>query len=183
MQNFIRKLTTTRSIIILILVTLMFNLAFAWYSSGIATSIPDTQIFYTAEGLYEIFTSLGEAGRSAYLTVTLLLDYLYPVAYTLLLVALIYRLSAGKKQLSLLPLAIFILDYLENTTIILLLLHYPGELPWLATMAGFFTLFKWIMVIVCVAIVVLLAIRKLINKKKQGSGGFYQQNGTVKRKG
>jgi len=86
----------------------------------------------------------GQQGRITYIRSTLLLDYIYPWIYSLMLSFIIFRVS-GRAIISAIPFLILVLDYLENTLIIALLWQYPREYHALASIAGIITMAKWLM--------------------------------------
>lgn len=132
------------------------------------TGMLDTRLSYSPAEVYQALEAYGPAGRAQYARTTALLDFIFPVVYTLLLVLLaargLVRAFPGAPRigwLALLPFAALLFDWLENGCVLALLLSYPQRLDGLAAAAGTFTLFKWIsfMLAVLIAAGSLLAAR------------------------
>ncbi len=119
-------------------------------SGGIG--ILDTEIFYTSEHAYQLLDALQPAGRKAYLKFLTSLDMVFPLIYSTALavvITAIFRRAFSDRRvqkLNLVPLGAGLFDYLENTAIITMLLKYPIHLDSLASVAGYFTLVKWVFV-------------------------------------
>jgi hypothetical protein len=153
MNKWLQKHSTTRNIIYLVLAFILFNPAFQYAFKSLEADILDIQLFYTAEKAYSLIEAYGEQGRITYIKGTLILDYIYPWIYSLMLSLIIFRLS-GKAVASAIPFLILILDYLENTFIISLLWFYPREFHALATIAGIITLAKWLLAATSLTIII-----------------------------
>jgi len=115
------------------------------------TGMLDTRLSYSPAAAYQALEVYGPAGRAQYARTTTLLDFIFPVVYTLLLSLLAARglarafPSAPRMGwLALQPLAALLFDWLENGCVLALLLSYPRQLDGLAAAAGVFTLLKWI---------------------------------------
>lgn len=115
------------------------------------TGLLDTRLSYTPQQAYQALEAYGPEGRAQYARTTLLLDFLFPVIYALLLSLLatrgLLRAFPGAPRLhrlALLPFAVLLCDWLENGCILALLWTFPQRLLGLATAAGTFTLLKWI---------------------------------------
>lgn len=165
MRHIFNNYSSNRNIILLAILVMFFNIGLTLYFSDINNKLLDIKFFYSASEAYEIISSYGPEGRSTYIKGLLLLDYLYPIAYSLLFSFIIYRLS-NKYLISLVPFLILIFDYIENSGIIYLLLTYPKENTLIATIAGFSTAIKWIFVIISILIIIYFAQKKLFKKSK-----------------
>lgn len=87
---------------------------------------------YNAGFVVDLLDSLGEEGRSFYLTRQLPLDFIYPAAFAvtyalvfLFLLRKINRQDSVSKFIALLPVIAGLADYLENIIIIAMLKTYP----------------------------------------------------------
>lgn len=145
---------------------------------GGTTKTPDTTFFYTAEELYRIAGELGEAGRSHYIRSRFTFDVVWPLVYLTFLVTTIgwlaqrsFDASSKWRPINLLPVAAALFDLLENSTASLVMARYPAMTPAVAELAGFFTLLKWIFVLVSfVALILTLfaaGIRRLSAQRRQ----------------
>lgn len=110
----------------------------------------DFLITYTPEQAYERIAGYGHKGRQYCATIALTLDTIFPVAtaalFSLLLTFVFHRAFAGRRVLQralLVPPAAMLADFLENTTIVTMLLTYPRELPSVALLASAFSTVKW----------------------------------------
>ncbi len=147
MKKLIQHNAGNKNILILAILVILFNIAMGFAFGRIEGEILDTRIYYTPDEAYKSISGYGDEGRSLYVQTTLLLDYLYPWIYSLLLSIVLFRLS-GKHRISLLPFFILVLDYAENTAILIMLTRYPARFDLLASTAGIATFSKWLMVII-----------------------------------
>ena len=118
---------------------------------------PDTQLFYTANWLFELASNLGEEGRRFYIISRLRFDVLWPLVFTFFFftsIALLYKDAKYKKYFLVLPFLGLVFDYLENSSVSIVFFIYPERLTWLAALAGFFTFFKWLAIAVIVGILI-----------------------------
>jgi hypothetical protein len=174
MQKFLVKYSTNINLIILFSLMIILNLCFGKMLQGIDTNItdinwhekkiPDLHFYYSADQIKEIIHNIGPQGRITYLKVILTLDYLYPIVYTLFFSLLLFKLDKNTK-VAIIPFSILIFDYLENTSIIILLASYPKELNYISTLAGFFTALKWISVIITLICLVMIIAKIVLGKR------------------
>lgn len=139
----------------------------------------DMKTYYTPDQAYQHLEALGEAGRRFNIRLSISLDYVFPLVYSLLwfsLIALILRAWLGKenpwRRLSLLALAGGLFDWLENTALLGLLFNYPQRLDRLAAAASLFTGAKWALNLLGLVLILTgligLGCRR-IRRPKQGS--------------
>ncbi len=143
----------------------------AFYTNGIGS--PDTSLFYTADQLYQFAEQYGAAGRSAYIRARFTFDIAWPIAYTLFLVTAISWLSKQIhtqnklwQKLNLIPFLGFGFDLFENASSALVMVRYPASTPFIAHLAGWFTLLKWFFIAVSFFFLILLLIRYISQKFK-----------------
>ncbi|WP_209330879.1 hypothetical protein [Lunatimonas salinarum] len=153
MKKFVSRYATPTLLILSLVLVVANNLALLWFFRNFPEPILDTYLFYTADEAYAIFEQYGTYYRAMYIRGTLLLDFLYPVFYCLMLSFAIFRVSRHMGW-ALFPLWILPVDYLENATLIYLLIAYPTEYRWLATGVGFVTCAKWAMVMTSILFIV-----------------------------
>ncbi|MFO7923255.1 MAG: hypothetical protein R6U58_06145 [Bacteroidales bacterium] len=96
------------------------------------------------EVTFKMISAYGDEGRQNYLQGLLLLDFIYPVIYSLFLAFSLYRLYQNV-LLSLSPVLILLSDYIENAGIIIMLLSWPEEMNVIAYTTCFFTSMKWVL--------------------------------------
>ncbi len=158
LRVYFTKFATVKNIILFFVLSLLMNLLFARFFGDLVYGIPDTKLHYTAEDFYALMEKYSQEEISTYIRGMLLLDFIYPVFYSLFLALFIFRLS-HKTLLSLLPFGILILDYFENLSVLSLILLMPSRFNTLATFAGCFTLSKWLLAGLCLIIVFVLIVR------------------------
>ena len=121
------------------------------YSQG--SGSPDTLFFYSGSDLYTMAGLYGDMGRAAYVKARWTFDLAFPFVYTFFFVtALSWTLnktlpsSSRWRLLNLVPIAAFLLDFLENTMTTLVMSKYPFHYPPAELLASIFTPLKWLMV-------------------------------------
>lgn len=112
--------------------------------------ILDLRESFSPDDAYELFTALGAEGRQAYLILHLVPDTLFPIGYALtfafisawFLVRLL-PLDHRLQWLSLIPLISGLADVLENLSLVICNLAYPGRIDWLVQFAHLLTKVKF----------------------------------------
>ena len=131
---------------------------------------------YDLNYVNELFTSLGENGRSTYLTNQIPVDMIYPllfgISYCLLLGHLLKRMNILNYRyiyLCLIPIIAGIADYFENIGIIVMLTNYPELTEVTVNTTSFFSLIKSISTsayfITLIVMLILLGIKFMKRKK------------------
>lgn len=125
-------------------------------------NVPDAQFWRPAAVLYQQLAVYGQYGRRLYLTHIAPVDVFIPLAQALFLsvtITLVYRRAFASEsrwhRLNLLPFAAMMADYLENASLVLLMLIYPAQWHGPAAAAGLFTAVKFIVSIasiVCIMV-------------------------------
>lgn len=134
---------------------------------------PDTSLFYTAAELYDMAEAFGPAGRQAYIWARFTFDVIWPVIYGLFLVtavgwlsARVFRPGSPWRQLNLVPALGVLFDYLENLSTSLVMARYPAQTPVVDLLAGPFTLTKWAFVGGSFVVLLAVAARWLIGRRR-----------------
>lgn len=166
MKFLFQKLATKRNLILLFILTVLCNVSLALYFGNFNEPILDTYLYYSADEAYEAISNFGDYFRQRYIWGTILLDFIYPVIYCLLLSISLFRLKANAK-FGILPMWIIPVDYLENVTIIFLLSQFPKKHEVLASMAGVFTSVKWLMVFACLLSIIILFLYRYLKGKRE----------------
>ncbi len=111
----------------------------------------DLNLTYSGAQAVDTLAAMGAEGRALYRNIEIMADFIYPVAYTLffgLLISWLFQKGlAPESRLrawNVLPLGGFVFDVLENTSILLMINQFPAVSPALASVAGVFTLVKWL---------------------------------------
>ncbi|MHB8232875.1 MAG: hypothetical protein ACYDDB_08245 [bacterium] len=109
------------------------------------------RFYYTAEEAYRILDLQQQSGRRAYLKFLLFFDTMFPLLYAVAFSALLAKVflktfseTSWTHNLIIVPLIVAIFDYLENFSIIKMLVKYPERI-WIANIAGYFTACKWLL--------------------------------------
>lgn len=112
----------------------------------------DIQSSYSPEKAYQLISSYGEQGRQYYALIELTLDLIYPILAALMFSTLtiyffrrVFPLNSFWQKLPLLGPIVMIVDYLENASIVMMLLSYPRRLDIVAQAANVFTVTKSIL--------------------------------------
>jgi hypothetical protein len=121
------------------------------YSGDIGS--PDMSFYYSANDLYQFADAYGKQGRSDYVRARLTFDVVFPLVYLAFLTTAIAWATqkTGKEgrflqRLNLLPVFGLLFDYLENGATSIVMARYPETTPLLPTLAGIFTIIKWILI-------------------------------------
>lgn len=139
------------------------------------TGSPDMSFYYSADDLYQMAESYGQAGRDAYIRARFTFDLVWPVVYTLFLttaVSWIYARALPQNfkfwWVNLLPLLGMVFDYLENISTSLVMSRYPLQTPLVDFLAPIFTMLKWVLItssfFILVVGVFILILQKIIQK-------------------
>lgn len=136
--------------------------------------IPDLTFNYSPERVYGMLEHLGEAGRQFYLTMTLRLDFIFPISYALFFGSLLLFLRkkldfVPPVQVAFLPVAACLMDFLENGGTILMVTGYPQKLISTAMVTNIFTMVKMGGLMLSMALAVIGFIW-LVIKKITGTG-------------
>lgn len=155
----------------LFLTIIMFGLGYAITSSvspseelmalADGLNVPDTQFWRSADALHNQLTDYGEHGRRLYLTRISPVDLFIPLAQALFLsvaTTLVFQrafdANSGWQLLNTLPFAAMVGDYLENASIVSIILAYPNRLDALAAAAALFTAVKFIASIASIGLII-----------------------------
>ena len=150
-MNTLRRWATGKNVLILLILFLLMNMVAA---PAFYPRFPtlDMQSSYTPQQAYQYIASYGEAGRQLYLVAELTFDLVYPVITGLLFsLATLYSFKKGfpdhpwTEKLALLPFLPMTADYIENACVVLMLLAYPTELPFVARVSGMATRLKFVL--------------------------------------
>ncbi len=155
MNQHLHRYASTRNILFLAFLWIVFNVAFSLVFAPLEGVVPDLKLYYTATQIYHTISQYDAHHIQTYINGTLLLDFLYPWIYGLLLSFLLFRLSSNIR-LSLLPVLIMFFDYLENILVLIVMYTYPRHLDAVATSAGLFTMLKWLSTALCLGVIMYL---------------------------
>ena len=162
MKTFSKRIQQAANIkLLLVLSAIMFCLGYAITSSispseelmalAHGRNVPDAQFWRPADALYLQLADYGEYGRRLYLARISPVDLFIPLAQALFLsvaISLAFRrafdTNSRWQRLNVLPFAAMVGNYLENASIVSIMLAYPNRLEILAGAAAIFTALKFI---------------------------------------
>jgi len=157
LSNTLRKYANGWLVLILLAADIFFNAVAmpsqqAKIESGSGGTGPiDLQLFYTADKVYEMIESYGPEVRASYRAFEMTVDIIYPIVYTLFFsLALTWLFQRGFvpssnfQKYNVVPFGAWLFDLLENICIVTMLSIYPSTPAILGSLAGIFTLIKWL---------------------------------------
>lgn len=150
------------ALLVVVCMVLIASLHFL-FRTLVRRRVLDLRLWYSAEEARQFFDAIGVRGRRAYVGLALTLDILYPIAYGTLMAMLMVLLFDQRwgRMLVLLPLLTVVADVLENLTVAHLAWWYNGKPSALTPLAATFTLVKWLLVGLAIAILVLGAVMRI----------------------
>jgi|SRR5690554_346906 len=108
---------------------------------------------FSKSGVYERLESFGNEGRTAYLQLLPTIDLIFPIS-AFIFFLMLGRLAAERYDQPFcsrfywaVPSLYLLMDFLENAFIVLMLIKYPERLDSVASMLGFITVIKRILMI------------------------------------
>jgi len=175
LSNALRKYATGWLVLILLAGDVFFNAVLlpgqqGKIEAGSAGTGPiDLQLFYTAEKVYDMIESYSPEVRTSYRVFEMTVDIIYPIVYTLFFsLALTWLFQRGfattstMQKYNVVPFGAWLFDLLENICIVTMLSIYPSTPTILGSIAGIFTLVKWLfagMTIILMLIGLIMAIK------------------------
>ncbi len=162
-ETFLRKYARPEILVLLFAMALIVNFMLfpLLMPTGEGLKPLDVMFAYSPAEAYGMIAAYGEEARQDYIRGLLLIDFAYPVVYSLLLCFGIYLLW-HTPRLALQPLLIMAADYLENTGILIMLTAWPERVTGLATATSIFTTLKWSMVALAVILILSGMVRRFI---------------------
>ena len=166
MRTLLEKYATRRNLFILLILVILCNVSLLVYYWDFDEPILDTYIYYSTGEAYKAIENYGEYDRQRYIRGTLMLDFVYPIIYCLMLAFAIFRLNESIR-VSIAPLCILPIDYLENVLIIFMISKFPTRYDVAASVAGIMTLTKWTLVAMCLLGILVLFFARIFSKKSK----------------
>ena len=155
--------STTKSQIIIFVLLNICGLIFLLLPHNIFANMLDLEFFYNEGTVAEYFNAMGSDGRSVYILSSLLLDTIYPILYTSLILGAYVKLFKSSQAILFLPVTAFSFDILENIQITMLNLNFPNINETHVYFSSMTTSAKWIAVLFAI----LILIYGIIKKKKK----------------
>ena len=162
-NKYLNYVSKRKSQVILFILFNICGLAFILLPYGIVWNMLDLNFSYTSADVFKSFYQMGEKGRYINLYSTLILDTIYPILYTSLILGAYVKLYNNNNKLILwIPVIAFILDIFENINIVYMNLNYLDLDETQVMIASTITSFKWITIfgVICLIIYGLIKYQK-----------------------
>jgi len=145
-NNYLNFVSKKKSQIILFILFNFCGLIFILLPYGIIWNMLDLHFNYTPVDVFKSFYQMGEKGRYINLYSTLIIDTIYPILYTSLMLGAYVTLFKNNKLILFLPITVFILDIFENINIVYMNITFLNLNETQVMIASTITSFKWITV-------------------------------------
>lgn len=140
-------------------------------------SLLDLKPEFSLDGVYQRLESFGEPGRQAYLKLIPTIDIIFPLSAFLFLLMLgglaaeKYRHPLFQSYYWVMSVVYLVADFLENSLIVTLLLQYPQQLYYPASLLGYISLVKrvFMMLSLLVPLFIILLARFRAYKMRRAS--------------
>ena len=162
-SKYLLFVSSTKSQIIIFVLLNICGLIFLFLPHNIFSNMLDLEFFYNQDTVVKYFNAMGSDGRSVYVLSSLLLDTLYPILYTSLILGAYVKLFKNSRAILFLPLIAFSFDILENIQITMLNLNFPNINETHVNLSSMATSAKW----VAIAITIFVLIYGIIKKRQK----------------
>ncbi len=175
-----RQAQVRNILLLLVLLLLMKLFVFPYYTERIVPDegppVLDLRFGFSAEEAYGTLEAFGEQGRAVYLEMLLVADTVYPLIYGLFLILLssfflkrILKPGNEFRIVNLLAVDAVIFDFFENAGIAYMIGQFPLRADFVARLASFFNIFKWVMVGAAVMVVLVSMVVFFIKRSRSFS--------------
>ena len=162
-SKYLHFVSSTKSQIVIFILLNICGLIFLFLPHNIFSNMLDLEFFYNQDTVVKYFNAMGSDGRSVYVLSSLLLDTLYPILYTSLILGAYVKLFKNSRAILFLPLIAFSFDILENIQITMLNLNFPNINETHVNLSSMATSAKW----VAIAITIFVLIYGIIKKRQK----------------
>ena len=159
-KKYLHLVSSTRSQIIIFVLLNICGLIFIFLPHNIFANMLDLELFYSKENVVRNFNAIGSDGRSVYVLSSLILDTLYPILYTSLILGAYVKLFKSSEVILYIPLIAFSFDILENVQITRLILNFPNVNETHVYLASMATSSKWIAISIAISVLIYGIIKK-----------------------
>ena len=159
-SKYLHLVSSTKSQITIFILLNICGLIFILLPHNIFSNMLDLELFYSKEDVVRNFNELGPDGRSVYVFSSLILDTLYPILYTSLILGAYVKLFKSSGVILFIPLIAFSFDILENLQITRLVLNFPNVNETHVFLASMSTSFKWIAISTAISVLIYGIIKK-----------------------
>ncbi len=159
-SKYLHLVSATKSQITIFILLNICGLIFFLLPHNIFSNMLDLELFYSKEDVVRNFNELGPDGRGVYVLTSLILDTLYPILYTSLILGAYVKLFKNSGVILFIPLIPFSFDILENIQITRLVLNFPNVNETHVSLASMSTSFKWIAISITISVLIYGIIKK-----------------------
>ena len=146
-KNYLNLVSKKKSQIIIFILFNLCGLAFILLPYGIVWNMLDLNFSYTSADVFKSFYQMGENGRYINLYSTLILDTIYPILYTSLILGAYVKLFKNNNLILFIPASAFLLDLIQNLNITYMNLNYLDLNETQVMFASMVTSTKWLTII------------------------------------
>ncbi len=162
-KNYLNFVSKKKSQIVLFILFNLCGLVFILSPHGIFWNMIDLYFSYSSEDVFKSFYRMGGDGRHFYFYTTLIIDTIYPMLYTSLILGSYVNLFKNQSYILIIPVLTFTLDILENINIIYMNLNYLMLNEIQVTVASNITSLKWIAIFIMILLLTYGLFKKKIN--------------------
>ena len=159
-KQYLNLVSSTKSQIIIFALLNICGLVFLFLPHNIFTNMLELELYYGKENVVRNLNAIGPDGRSDYVLSSLILDTLYPILYTSLILGAYVKLFKSSGVILFIPLIAFSFDILENLQITRLLFNFPSVNETHVFLASMSTSFKWIAILITISVLIYGIIKK-----------------------
>ena len=151
-RKYLNLVSLTKSQITIFVLLNICGLIFFLLPHNIFWNMLDLKPYYNEAKVIASFNAIGPDGRSVYVLSALILDTLYPILYTSLIIGAYTKLFKNSQILLFFPITAFSFDILENLQITRLNLNFPNINETHVYLSSMTTSAKWIVIIMTIAV-------------------------------
>ena len=160
-NNYLELISKKNSQIILFILLNICGLIFIFLPYDIFKYMLDLHLYYDAETVYSNYVAIGEDGRHINLYSTLILDTMYPILYTSLILGAFVKLYSRQHTfIFMIPVLAFFLDISENLQLAYMNLTFMHLNTFQVMVASACTSLKWIVLSTMILLLLIGVIKK-----------------------
>lgn len=159
-NKYLNYVSQKKSQIIIFILFNLCGLAFILLPYGIVWNMLDLNFSYTSADVFKSFYQMGEKGRYINLYSTLILDTIYPILYTSLILGAYVKLFKNNNLILFIPVTVFLFDIIENINIVYMNVSYLDLNETQVMFASMTTSIKWFAVIIMISLIIVGFLKK-----------------------
>ena len=153
-KKYLYLVSSTKFQITIFVLLNICGLIFLFLPHNIFSNMLDLESFYSKDTVVRNLSAIGPDGRSIYIISSLILDTLYPILYTSLILGAFLKLFKSSRFILYLPLTAFSFDILENLQITRLILNFPIINETHVYLSSLTTSCKWIAILITISVLI-----------------------------